>query len=103
MNKRKWKKYAKKAYCKSWYVSRYNKIVQEAKEYAIVFLDMSPFGICVRITDSKRGNLKHPLNVRTDHTVKNLQPAFSGGHWSDTSHIPRDIYTGEQRILSYMH
>ena len=66
MNRRKWKKYANKDYCKSWYMSRYNKLRLEAIEYAIIFKDMSPFGIQIKIIDSKRGNLKHPLKIQIE-------------------------------------
>ena len=72
MNKRQWKKYCKKGFNKKWYNTRRYKLEMEARKYAIVVYDWSPFGIGVEIKDSKRGNLKHPLEVaveRVYHTV----------------------------------
>ena len=77
MNKRQYKKYAKKNWCKSWYMSRYVDISNEMREYAIVFLDESPIGLYIEITDSKRGNLKHPLQIEIMKFGMIIGPSFS--------------------------
>lgn len=63
MNKRQYKKYAKKYFKKSYYDVRYAKIVEKvAKANNIIPNHKSNYAVF--IVDSRRGDLKHPVSIK---------------------------------------
>ena len=60
MNKRQYKKYAKKNYCKSYYNVRQKHMLRKATE---ICKNLGKEMWCLCITDSRRMNLKHPIKI----------------------------------------
>ena len=60
MNKRQYKKYAKKNYCKSYYNVRREHMLRKATE---ICKNLGKEMLCLCITDSRRMDLKHPIKI----------------------------------------